>query len=62
MAGRITLADLAVASPFFNLQESGVPLDTGRWPRALAWVESVLARPSLAPIVANDRAFLARTA
>lgn len=62
VAGRITLADLAVASPFFNLQESGVPLDAARWPRALAWVDSVLARPSFAPLVAQARAVLARVA
>lgn len=62
VGGRLTLADLGVVAPFFNLQESGVPLDAARWPRALAWVAAIQARPSFAEGIARDRAFLAKTA
>ncbi|WP_425228948.1 glutathione S-transferase family protein [Sphingomonas sp.] len=53
---RVTLADLAVASPFANLALIG--FDLSRWPRVQAWVDSVLARPSFA-CVASDRAMIA---
>lgn len=56
---RITLADVAVASPFVNLLHGGVAVDPARWPRTRAYVEAILARPSFAPIVAAERALLA---
>ncbi|MFN2473461.1 MAG: glutathione S-transferase family protein [Sphingomicrobium sp.] len=57
---RLTLADLAVASPFANLQHMDVNID--RWPRTKAYVEAILGRPSSAPTVARERAFLERDA
>lgn len=51
---RITLADIAVASPFANLGFIGVPVDAARWPRTARYVETILARPSFAGIVAGD--------
>lgn len=59
VAGRITLADLAVASPFVNLAHVGVEPAAERWPRAAAWIAAVLARPSFAPGIARERALLA---
>ena len=50
---RLTLADIAVASPFANFSYIGLDLD--RWPRARAYVWSVLARPSFAGVVEADR-------
>lgn len=55
---RLTLADLAVASPFVNLAHLRISLD--RWPRVRAYTEAILARPSYAPIVARERAFFER--
>jgi glutathione S-transferase len=43
---RFTLADIAVASPFVNLQLAGHPLDPARWPKLAAWLAPILARPS----------------
>lgn len=60
VGGRITLADLAVASPFANMRHMKIALD--RWPRTLAYVERILARPSFAPLVAREAAFLERSA
>ena len=54
---RLTLADLAVASPFANF--SYIDLDLTRWPRATAYVRSVLARPSFARVMEQDRQFIA---
>ncbi len=57
---RLTLADLAVASPFVNLAHLGVTVDAAAHPRTAAFVEAILARPSFAPIVAREKAFFAR--
>ena len=59
---RITLADIAVASPFVNLAHVGCPIDPARWPKTAAYVRGILARPSFAPIVAAEQAFIARVA
>jgi glutathione S-transferase len=42
----LTLADIAVASPFVNLKLAGHPLDAARWPKLAAYLEPILARPS----------------
>jgi glutathione S-transferase len=57
---RLTLADLAVASPFVNFIHCGITVDAGRHPKTAAFVEAMLARPSFAPIVAQEKQFFAR--
>ena len=57
---RLTLADLAVASPFVNLAHVGVTVDAATHPKTAAFVEAILTRPSFAPIVAQEKAFFAR--
>lgn len=59
---RLTLADLAVASPFANLAHCGVTIDAGRYPKVTRYVAAILARPSFAGSVEREAAFLARTA
>lgn len=54
---RLTLADIAVASPFANLDLLG--FDYGRWPGVTAYVRAILARPSFADMVERDRQFVA---
>jgi glutathione S-transferase len=56
----LTLADLAVASPFANLEHAGVVVDTARYPRLTDYAAAILARASFAAMVARERAFLAR--
>ena len=53
---RLTLADIAVASPFANLGHLNFDLD--RWPKAKAYAAAILARPSFAPIVEKEKRFL----
>jgi glutathione S-transferase len=43
---RITLADIAVASPFVNLIHH-LKIDLSRWPRTAAYMAAIHARPSL---------------
>jgi glutathione S-transferase len=57
VGGRITLADIAVASPFANLRHMDLALDA--FPRSKAWADSMLARPSFAPWVAREAKLLA---
>lgn len=52
---RITLADLAVASPFQNLVLCGHGIDASAFPRTARYVDGILGRPSFAPIVAQER-------
>lgn len=54
---RITLADLAVASPFANLRHLDVAIDPDRYPRTLDYVAAILDRPSFRPWVEKEARF-----
>jgi glutathione S-transferase len=57
---RMTLADIAVASPFVNFRHTNTRVDPHRYPRTLAYLDSILARPSFAHLVERETAFLAK--
>jgi len=57
---RLTLADIAVAGPFANFQHTNTRVDPGRYPRTVSYVDRILARPSFAPWVEREAAFLAK--
>lgn len=57
---RLTLADIAVASPLVNFTHLGLDLDGPGRPRLTAFAERMMARPSFAPHVARERALLER--
>jgi glutathione S-transferase len=59
VGGGITIADLSVASPFANLRHCVADLDESRWPRAFAYADSILSRPSIAPFVKREQEILA---
>ena len=59
---RLTLADIAVASPFANFRHLGLDIGIGARPKLAAWVEKMLARDSFRPWVEREAAFLARAA
>lgn len=59
---RLTLADIAVASPFVNFQHLGITIDPATHPRVAAFAEAMLARPSFASLIDRETAFLARFA
>ena len=58
----LTLADIAVSSPFANLRHAGLSLDAERTPRVAAYVERMLARPSFASWIEGENRLMARTA
>jgi glutathione S-transferase len=57
---RLTLADIAVASPFVNLQH--ISVDLGSRPKLAAYLDGILSRPSFKHWVDRETAFLARAA
>lgn len=59
---RLTLADLAIASPMANLPYMGVSIDEERYPRLKRYVNSILARPSFASCIERETALLAKIA
>ena len=56
----LTLADLAVASPFANFRHTGTRVCPDRYPRTVAYVDRILTRPSFAPLVERETAMLAK--
>jgi glutathione S-transferase len=59
---RLTLADIAVATAFANLRHLGIDIDMDKRPKLGAFVAKMLARPSFAPWIEREAAFLDRTA
>lgn len=59
VADRLTLADIAVASPFANLAHIDRAIDPARWPRTHRYTEAILARPSFAGVIEQEKAFVA---
>jgi glutathione S-transferase len=58
----LTLADIAVAGPFANLKHLNVEIDAGRWPKTAAFTKRILSRPSFAPWIEREAAFLEKAA
>jgi glutathione S-transferase len=56
---RITLADIAVASPFATMALGGCPVDARTHPKTKAYLEGILARPSFADLLEKEKAVLA---
>jgi len=56
----LTLADIAVAGPFANFRHTKTNVDPSRYPRTVAYVECILARPSLSQWVERETAYLAK--
>jgi glutathione S-transferase len=59
---RLTLADIAIAGPFANFRYTNTPIDAERYPRTVAYVERILARPSFAKWLERESAMLAKLA
>jgi len=59
---KLTLADIAVASPFANFRHTQTKVDPERYPRTVAYVDRILARPSIAPWIEREAAFLSKKA
>jgi len=56
----VTLADIAVACPFANFRHTKTKVCPERYPRTVAYVDRMLARPSFAPWIQRETAMLER--
>jgi glutathione S-transferase len=54
----LTLADIAVASPFVNLSHCGIPVDPDTYPKLVAYLARILGRDSFAVWIKRERKML----
>lgn len=59
---RFTLADIAVACPLINICYCSDGLKSGRWPRVLAWLDGMRARPSFAAAMEKEQRAMGKAA
>lgn len=52
--GNFTLADLSLASPFFNASYAGYEIDNNQWPRMSALVAATREHPAVARVLAKE--------
>lgn len=62
VGNQVTLADIAIASPFANFVHLGCARDVARHARVFAYVDSILERRSFSPWIEREAATLARVA
>jgi glutathione S-transferase len=55
VGNRLSIADIAVASPFVNLRHAGFPPDAGKFPKLAAFVARMHARPSFKACIEEER-------
>jgi glutathione S-transferase len=55
---RLTLADIVVCCPLVNASYAGLNVDAVKYPRAAAYTSVILARPSFAKLVEQDKKVL----
>lgn len=58
----LTLADIAVASPFANLRLLKIGIDRDRCPATADYTDRILSRPSFGSMIARESAFLEKIA
>ena len=57
---QFTFADIAIATHFVNFSLGREQLDAAQWPKSVAYLNRVLSRPSFAPLVEQEHAFVAK--
>jgi glutathione S-transferase len=62
VAGRFTLADISVLCQLVNLGHAGVGIDATTYPTLSRWFTRVTDRPTVTPLIEQDRSFLAKVA
>jgi len=60
VGGRLTIADISVASPFVNMRHGGVAPERKRWPKLRAFLDRMHGRPSFKALIEQDAPFSKR--
>jgi glutathione S-transferase len=58
LGDQMTVADIALASQFVNLQHGGEDVDPGRWPHLAAFIHRMHSRDSFRQQIEKERAFI----
>lgn len=56
VGGRFSIADIALVSPLINMQHGEGTVDPKRFPRLAGYLATVEARPSIKPLIEEERA------
>ena len=59
---RLSVADIAIASPFVNFMHAGESIDAVKYPNLARFLSDTLARPSFKTLVEEEKAFFNRAA
>jgi glutathione S-transferase len=62
VGGALTLADIALASPFATLAHLGIGPDPARAPKLVSYLKAMHARPSFARLIATEQRIMSATA
>lgn len=62
VGGRLTIADIAITSPFVNFMHGGEKIDVAKYPNLARYLENMLARPSFSQLIEEERALFQRAA
>jgi glutathione S-transferase len=54
VGGRVTIADISIASPFVNLLHAGVAPERKRWPKLRAFLDRMHGRPSFKACIEEE--------
>ncbi|MGB8363666.1 MAG: glutathione S-transferase family protein [Rhizomicrobium sp.] len=60
VGGGFSIADIAVAAPFVNIEHAGERVDAERWPELARYVRAILARPSFKAMIDHERPVVER--
>jgi len=59
---RLTIADIAITSPFVNFMHAGEQVDAAKYPNLARYLDAILARPSFKQLVDEESALFNRAA
>jgi glutathione S-transferase len=62
VGNRLTIADIAIASPFVNFMHAGEKVDAKKYPNLAAFLDRMLNRPSFKELIAEEKALFGQAA
>jgi glutathione S-transferase len=62
VGNRLTIADIAIASPFVNFMHAGERIDAAKYPNLAAFLDRMLSRPSFKELISEEKALFGQAA